>query len=496
MVVGEMVEQVDLVVVGGGPGGYTAALRAAELGIKTILVDNQTKPGGVCLHMGCIPSKALLHAAEVINTSRHASTFGITFQDPKIDVDTLRTWKQSVLDKLADGVSGMLKAAKVERLVGKAIFSDSRSLRVDREGESAVRVKFKHAIVATGSRPTSLPFLFPNKADMESPRIMDSTGVLSLKDIPKSLLVLGGGYIGLEMGTVMAALGSKVTVVEMMDGLLPGVDRDLVKPLATRLAADFENIYLNTKVTSIEVKSDGVVVKIEAGGASGDSEAAKAPKEIKVDKVLIAVGRRPNSDELGLEETEVEIDKAGFVTIDEQCRTADKRIFAIGDVSGQPMLAHRAIRQAFVAAEVIAGMNSAFDNRAIPAVVFTEPEIAWCGITESEAKEKGIKVGAAKFPWSASGRALTIAEPAGHTKVIYDPETTRVLGVGIVGARAGDLIAEAVLAIEMGAVLEDLVVAIHPHPTLSETIMEAGATALSRIARQRGSESEKAKSAR
>lgn len=483
MVVGEMVQEVDLVVVGAGPGGYTAALRAAELGIKTTLVDAQPKPGGICLHHGCIPSKALLHAAEVINTSKAASKFGLHFENPKLNLDELRNWKLSVTDKLAQGIVGMCKSSKVEIIHGQAHFDDSRSLRVDCPGESAVRVKFKHAILATGSRPTVIAKLFKNEKDLESPRVLDSTSALKIEDVPKSLLVVGGGYIGLEMGTVYQALGSEVTVVEMMDGLLPGVDRDLVKPLATHLETKFKAIYLNTTVVSIEDKGKNVEVVLKG---------KDVPEKAAFDKVLIAVGRRPNSEDLGLENTQVTIDAQGFVTVDEQCRTSDKRILAIGDVSGQPMLAHRAMRQGVVAAEVLAGRPSAFDNRAIPAVVFTEPEVAWCGITETEAKAQGIEVAQAKFPWSASGRAMTLAEPIGQTKIIFSPETTQVLGVGIVGPRAGELIAEAVLGIEMGAVLEDLVVAIHPHPTLSETIMEATAAAISRLERQRAREVEKA----
>ncbi len=479
MVVGEMVEQVDLVVVGGGPGGYTAALRAAELGIKTIMIDEQPRPGGVCLNMGCIPSKALLHAAEVIELARHAKKIGLEFGEPKINVKELVAWKDDVLEKLSQGIVGMCKSAKVERLIGRANFADSRSLRVEREGESAVRVKFKHAILATGSSPTKLPMLFPNKDDINSDLIMDSTSALKVDGVPKKLLVVGGGYIGLELGSVYAALGSEVTVVEMTDGLLPGCDRDLVRPLQNKLATTFKNIFLDTKVQSLEVKDKTVHAKF--GPPEGNKD---IPTNMEFDKVLISVGRRPNSEGVGLENTEVEIDKQGFVVIDEHCRTADKRIFAIGDVSGQPMLAHRAIRQAFIAAEVLAGKSSQFDNRAIPAVVFTEPEIAWCGVTETEAKEKGMKVTAARFPWSASGRAMTIADTNGSTKVIYDPESHRVLGVGIVGPRAGDLIAEAVLAMEMGACIEDLAATIHAHPTLSETINEAALTALARIERQ------------
>ncbi len=482
MVVGEMVQEIDLVVIGAGPGGYTAALRAAELGIKVILVDAMPKPGGVCLHMGCIPSKSLLHAAEVINTAQSAAKFGLHFEKPKLNVDELRTWKVSVTDKLAMGIVGMCKSAGVEIINGNARFEDNRSVRVEKDGESATRIKFKHAIVATGSRPVALPKLFKKEADMQSPRIMDSTGALKIEEVPKSLLVIGGGYIGLELGSVYAALGSEVTVVEMTDGLLPGVDRDLVKPLATHLATAFKAIHLSSKVISLEDTGSGVKVGLEG---------KDLPESMTFDRVLIAVGRVPNTDGIGLENTSVEIDKHGFVQIDATCRTADKRILAIGDISGQPMLAHRAMRQGQVVAEVLAGRKSSFDNRAIPAVVFTEPEIAWCGITETEAKAAGREVGAAKFPWSASGRAMTLAETVGSTKVIYDPETTQVLGVGMVGPRAGELIAEAVVAIEMGAVLEDLIVAIHPHPTLSETVMEASMTAMSRIERNRNREAEK-----
>ncbi len=483
MVVGEMVQEVDLVVLGAGPGGYTAALRAAELGIKTILVDAMPKPGGVCLHMGCIPSKALLHAAEVINTAKGASKFGLHFAEPKLNVEELRTWKVSVTDKLAQGIVGMCKSGGVEIVHGQAKFNDSKSLRVDCPGESAMRIKFKHCILATGSRPTVIPKLFKSEKDQNSSRIVDSTGALALETVPKSLLVVGGGYIGLEMGTVYDALGAEVTVVEMTDGLLPGVDRDLVKPLATHLSGKFKNIFLSTKVLSLEEVKNGVEVTLEG---------KDVPEKMTFEKVLIAVGRRPNSDNIGLENTQVTIDAQGFVTIDAQCRTSDKRILAIGDVSGQPMLAHRAMRQGMVAAEVLAGRPSSFDNRAIPAVVFTEPEIAWAGITETEAKAQGKEIGAAKFPWSASGRAMTLAEPIGQTKVIFDPETTQVLGVGMVGPRAGELIAEAVVAIEMGAVLEDLIVSIHPHPTLSETVMEASMAAMSRLERKAARDMEKA----
>lgn len=482
MVVGEMVQEVELAVIGGGPGGYTAALRAAELGIKTLLIDAAPKPGGVCLHMGCIPSKALLHAAEVIDSSKHAAKIGISFGTPKIDVDALRTWKTGVIDKLSQGIVGMCKSAGVEILHGKATFQDSRSVRVDCPGESAMRIKFKHCILATGSRPVKLPKLFKNEEDINSDKVLDSTTALNLADIPKKLIVIGGGYIGLELGTVYAALGSEVTVVEMTDGLLPGADRDLVRPLANKLGETFKAIHLNTKVNNIAVTKSGVEVEVTG---------KDVPEKLTADKVLISVGRRPNSDGIGLESTQVEIDQFGFVLSDETCRTRDKRIFSIGDISGQPMLAHRAIRQAYVAAEVLAGKPSAYDNRCVPAVVFTEPEVAWCGLTEGEAKAKNISFSTAKFPWSASGRAMTIADTNGTTKVLFDPNTSLVLGVGIVGPRAGDLISEAVVAIEMGAVLEDLAVAIHPHPTLSETLNEAAMSALSRLDRQAKKDSEK-----
>lgn len=470
MVVGEMVQETQLVVIGAGPGGYTAALRAAELGIKCMLVESMPKPGGTCLHVGCIPSKALLHAAEVIGEAKAAESFGLTFGKAKIEIDKLRGWKESILDKLAGGIAGKCKSAGVEIIKGNARFKDNRSVRVECEGESAVRIKFKQCIIATGSRPV-MPKIF----DIGSPRVMDSTGALALAEVPKSLLIVGGGYIGLEMGTVYAALGSEVTVVEMTDGLLPGVDRDLVRPLQQHLQSTFKTIYLNTKVAKIE--DTGKAVKAYLEGKD-------VPTELSFERVLVSVGRRPNSDNLDIESSGVKLDEHGFIIVDEECRTSEKRIFAIGDVSGQPMLAHRAIRQGMVAAEVIAGKKSAFDNRVIPAVVFTQPEIAYVGLTDNEAKAKGMEVATAKLPWSANGRAHTLAEPSGQTKVLYDPASMQVLGVGLVGPRAGELVSEAAVAIEMGAVLEDLAVSIHTHPTLSETIMEAAQSALSRIERQ------------
>lgn len=480
MVVGEMVQDVQLVVLGAGPGGYTAALRAAELGIKVTLVDARPKPGGVCLHVGCIPSKALLHAAELTNEARHAASFGIHFAPPQIKVDELRNWKLSVTDKLAQGIVAKCKSAGVEIMHGNAHFEDSKSMRVESEGESAVRIKFKHAIIASGSRPI-IPALF----DIGSERVMDSSAALDVNDIPKKLLVVGGGYIGLEMATVYASLGSEVSVVEMTDGLLPGVDRDLVRPLQTHLQSLCKNIWLNTKVAKLE--DTGKQIKATLEGKD-------VPAEMTFDKALIAIGRRPNTDNIGLEKTQVKLDERGwFVQIDQQCRTTEKRIFCIGDASGQPMLAHRAMRQGIVAAEVIAGKNSVFDNRAIPAIVFTQPEIAWAGLTETEAKALGREVVTSKYPWSANGRAHTLNDPNGTTKIVYDPETLQVLGIGMVGTRCGELITEAVVAIEMGAVLEDLAVANHPHPTLSETVNEAALAALARIERRaRDAEKQKA----
>ncbi len=470
MVMGEMTQDIELVVIGAGPGGYTAALRACELGIKTILVDSNPKPGGVCLHAGCIPSKALLHAAAVIAETKLSSTFGVYFDKPKLNIDELRAWKTGITDKLSQGILAKCKSAGVEIIHGRAAFEDSRYVRVEVFNSSPVRIKFKHAILATGSRPVTLKMF-----DIGSDLIMDSSGALMLKDVPARMTVVGGGYIGLEMGTVYAALGAEVTVVEMTDGLLPGCDRDLVRPLAAHLQQVFKAIYLNCKVTKVEDTGKGIKASLEGSGA---------PATLDCDRMLVSVGRRPMSEDIGLEKTQVEVNAQGFVVIDEQCRTKDKRIFAIGDVSGQPQLAHRAMRQGMVAAEVIAGKKSALDNRAIPAIVFTQPEIAWCGLTETEAKAQGKEVATTKFPWSASGRAFTLGEPVGQTKILFDAQTTQVLGVGMVGPRAGELIAEAVLSIEMGAMLEDLAVAIHPHPTLSETIMEAAQSACGRIDRK------------
>ncbi len=470
-----MTEQTDLVVIGGGPGGYTAAIRAGQLGVKTILVEAESILGGTCLREGCIPSKALLHAAEVIELTNEASSFGLQFTKPQIDINKLRSWKDGIISKLGQGVSGLCKSNQVQVIKGQARFLNDQTLFVNRE-EGAMQIKFKHAIIATGSSIIKIPSLFKTPKDAESKRALDSRSALQLPEIPKTLLVVGGGYIGLELGTVYAALGGTVTVVEMTDGLLPGVDRDLVKPLANHLASTFKNIFLRSKVSNIEEIGDAMSCQITTEDGKTNTE--------KFDYVLVSVGRKPNTADLALETTMIQVDKPGFIKVDEYCRTSNKRILAIGDASGQPMLAHRAMRQGTVAAEVIAGLPSAFDNITIPAVVYTEPEIAWCGITETEAKAKDIKIDIAKFPWSASSRAMTLANTTGLTKIIYDPETMLIKGMGIVGPRAGDLITEGVLAMEAGLVLDDLARTIHPHPGLAETISEAATAAIHRKARR------------
>ncbi len=451
----ELSKEADVVVIGAGPGGYAAAFHAADHGLKTVLVDEREAPGGVCLYVGCIPSKALLHVAELLNEAEHAKEFGIDFGKPKIDVDRIRQWKDDVVKKLTGGVSQIAKLRGVDYVQGRAVFEDANTLRVEGNGS----IRFKNAIIATGSRNMAIPGI-----ELKSDRVINSTGGLELKEVPETLLVVGGGYIGLEMGTVYAALGSKVSVVELTDGLLPGCDRDLVRPLEKRVRKSFQGVHLNSKVVGMKEVKKGIEVEFE-----GEIETKKAV----FDQVLVAVGRRPNSENLGLDKIGVEVDGSGFVVIDEKCRTAQPNIYAIGDVAGQPMLAHKASREGKVAAEVIAGRAAAFDNLAIPAVVFTDPEIAWCGLTENEAKAEGKEVKVARFPWAASGRALTLDRTEGLTKILFDPESERVLGVGIVGPGAGELIAEGVLAVEMAAVAEDLAATIHAHPTLSETVMEA-----------------------
>ena len=450
----------QLVVIGAGPGGYAAAFYAADHGIEVTLIAPEQNPGGVCLYVGCIPSKALLHIAEIINESKHASAFGISFGEPQIDIDKLRNWKNEVVEKLTNGVGQLSKQRKINYIRGTAKFLDSGTLRIVDENAKISKLTFKNAIIATGSSPTKVPGL-----SIDSPKVMDSTSALEIADIPNSLLIVGGGYIGLEMGTVYAALGSKVTVVEMMDGLLPGVDRDLVNELSKMLTGRFSEILLNTTVAGLSEEKNGIKVTLKGS----DGKCA----DRTFDKVLISVGRKPNSKNLGLEDARVEINEKGFIKVDGQRRTKVPSIFAIGDVVGEPMLAHKASHEGKVAVDAILGKKTVFEPAAIPAVVFTDPEIAWCGLTETEAKKSNREVEVVKFPWRASGRAITLGRTDGLTKLIIDPKTGRILGVGIAGPRAGELIAEGVLAVEMAALASDLHLSIHPHPTLSETMMEA-----------------------
>jgi dihydrolipoamide dehydrogenase len=453
----------ELIIVGGGPGGYAAAFLAADKGMKATLIDASERPGGTCLFIGCIPSKALLHAAKLITDARDAGRFGIHFGPPRIDINGVRGHWQKVVDGLSKNLLELCKRRKVEFIQGRATFIDSRTLQL---GDGSRR-RFQHCIVATGSSA-----ILPGPLGLQHPRVMDSTGALRLEDVPASLLVVGGGYIGLEMGYVYAALGSKVTVVEMTDGLLPGVDRDLVLPLHKRLGTLFDKIHLSTKVVNLEDAGNGIRATLE-GAELGEQSAERHPV---FDRVLVAVGRRPNSNGLGLENTRTQVDPRGFVQVNEQRRTADERIYAIGDVAGEPMLAHKAAHEGKVAVQAIAGEAAAFDFRAIPAVVFSDPEIAWCGLTENEAKRQGREVKTARFPWGASGRAATLGRPDGVTKLVVDPETDIILGVGITGSDAGEMISEGVLAVEMGATASDLALTIHPHPTLSETLGEAAET--------------------
>jgi dihydrolipoyl dehydrogenase len=456
-----MAKSTQLVVIGAGPGGYAAAFYAADRGMNVTLVDPEKNPGGVCVYRGCIPSKALLHVADVITESAHAADFGVTFQKPAIDLDKLRDFKNKVVGQLTAGAGQVRNLRKIQHLQGLAAFRDNRTLDIDLVDGKKETLRFESCIIATGSRPTTIPGI-----TIDSPRLMDSTGALDLPDIPSSLLVVGGGYIGLELGSVYASLGSKVTVVEMTPGLLPGADRDLVNILAKRITAICEAVWLNTKVTKIAKDTkEQLLVTFEGEGFTGEKA---------FDRVLVSIGRRPNSNVPGLDTLHVEIDKRGFIVVDESRQTGEPGIYAIGDVAGEPMLAHKAAHEGRAAVDAIAGdRNVAFAPAAIPAVVFTDPEIAWAGLTETEAEKQGITVAVARFPWGASGRAISIGRTDGVTKLVIDPSSERILGVGICGPGAGELIAEGVHAIEMGATAKDLALTIHPHPTLSETVMEA-----------------------
>lgn len=449
----------QLAVIGAGPGGYAAAFLAADFGLRTTLIGEDPQPGGVCLYRGCIPSKALLHVAALLAETRHASRWGVSFTEPKIDLDKLRQWKDAVVSKQTGGLAQLSKLRGVTYLQGVASLVDSRTLDVEL-ADGVTRVTAEHVILATGSRPATLPGV-----NLSPKRLLDSTSALEIASIPESLLVVGGGYIGLELGTVYAALGTKVSVVEMLPGLLPGADRDLAAIVARRAETMFESVKVQTKVA--ELVEDGQKVRATFEDAAGQRT------EQYFDKVLVAIGRKPNSQVPGLDRTKVEIDKRGFIRVDAQRRTAEPTIFAIGDVAGEPMLAHKASHEGRAAVEAIAGHKVVFEPAAIPAVVFTDPELAWCGLTETEAKAANRPIEVAKFPWGASGRATTLDRSDGLTKLVIEPGTGRVLGMGIVGVGAGELIAEGVLAIEMGAVAKDIALTIHPHPTLSETTMEA-----------------------
>jgi dihydrolipoamide dehydrogenase len=450
--------QTEVVVLGSGPGGYTAAFRAADLGKKVILVEQDENLGGVCLNVGCIPSKALLHAAKVLDEAHEMTECGIDFGKPKVDTNKLRDWKNKIISKLTGGLKALAKQRKVEVVQGKGLFISANQLSVEGKGGTQI-IKFDNAIIAAGSRPVKPPFL------PDDPRIIDSTGALELKDVKGNMLVIGGGIIGLEMATVYHGLGVEITIVELMDQIIPGCDKDVVMPLQKRVQKRYKNILLKTKVTKVEAKKDGLWVTFEGEGAPDKPE--------RFDKILCAVGRRPNGDLIAADKAGVKVDERGFIPVDNQLRTNVSHIFAIGDIAGNPMLAHKAIPEGRIAAEVISGMKRYFDVKCIPNVAYTDPEVAWVGITENEAKAKGIKYGKGVFPWAASGRALSIGRDEGLTKLLIDETTHRVIGAGIVGPNAGELIGEIALAIEMGCDVEDISLTIHPHPTLSETIVMA-----------------------
>jgi dihydrolipoamide dehydrogenase len=451
---GDVDESTQVVVIGSGPGGYAAAFRAADLGLTTTLIERYPSLGGVCLNVGCIPSKALLHAAKVVGEAQDMAEHGITFGEPQVDLPKLASWKDSVVGKLTGGLSGLAKQRKVTVVQGTATFASDHVLKVATE-EGERTIGFDHAIIAVGSSSATLPFL------PDDPRIMDSTGALELEDVPERLLVIGGGIIGLEMATVYEALGSQVTVVELLDGLMPGADRDLVRPLQRRIEKRYAAIHVSTQVTAVEAGDDGLTVTFEG---------SDAPEPQVFDRILLSVGRRPNGALVGAENAGVAVDERGFIAVDEQLRTNVVHIHAIGDVVGEPMLAHKATHEGTTAAEVIAGHNVAFEPRGIPSVAYTDPEVAWIGLTETEAKAQGIAFEKGSFPWAASGRALGLGREEGLTKILVDPDTRQVLGAGMVGPGAGDLVAEIALAMEMGADAEDIGLTIHPHPTLSETV--------------------------
>ena len=463
MVVGEFTQETDLLVLGGGPGGYHAAFRAAQHGIQTTILEMMPALGGVCLHRGCIPSKTYLSMAENLHIAAASESMGISFGAPKFNIDKMRGWKNDVLKKLSGGLDMQAKKYKVDRITGTGRFEDAKHVSVEHQDGANSHIKFKRCIIATGSKAIEL-----KGVQIDSPRVFGSRKALDLEDIPKTLLVLGGGYIGLELGQVYAAFGSKVTVVEMLPGLMAGVDRDLARPLLKRLEEQFEEICLETKVVGMEDVKEGVKVKFEG---------KQIPKSTTFDKVLVSVGRRPNTRDLQLDKAGVAADERGFIKVDAGFKTSAQRIYAIGDVIGNPMLAHKAMHEGMVLADILAGKNEVFEPRTIPAVVFTDPAIAWAGLTEEEAKQKKIEISMYKMPWSASGRAVSIGRTDGVTKLIVDKKTQRVLGIGITGTHAGEMIAEGVLAIEMGATAYDLARTIHPHPTLSEMLWESAVAA-------------------
>ncbi|HEV2920022.1 MAG TPA: dihydrolipoyl dehydrogenase [Actinomycetota bacterium] len=448
--------QADVLVLGAGPGGYSAAFRAADLGKAVVLVDRSPILGGVCLNVGCIPSKALLHAARVIAETKEMAEHGLAFGEPAVDLDKLREWKDSVVKRLTGGLAGLARQRKVKVVTGLGAFASPNHLEVTADDGSRTMVGFEQAIIACGSEPVTLPFI-PH----DDERVVDSTGALELASVPERLLVVGGGIIGLEMATVYSELGSRVSIVELLDQLIPGADKDLVNPLFKRISKRYDAIHLTTKVTKVDATADGLVVHFEG---------AKAPETATFDQVLVAVGRRPNGRSIGAERAGVAVDERGFIGVDKQQRTNVPHIFAIGDVVGQPMLAHKAVHEGHVAAEVAAGKPSYFDVRGIPSVAYTDPEVAWVGVTETEAKEAGVKYGKGNFPWAASGRSLSLGRDEGMTKLLFDEATHRLIGAAAVGPNAGELIAETALAVEMGADAADVALTVHPHPTLSETV--------------------------